>query len=395
MISLALATALAQDWPQFRGPDGQGHSAVKRLPLKWSDTSANIMWRTKIDGLGWSSPVIAGDRLWLTTAADDGTSLRALCLEVKSGRSLHDVEVFRRAAAGKIHRKNSHASPTPILDGDRVYVHFGSTGTACLSSAGEILWTQQLRYEPVHGPGGSPALDGGLLFINCDGSSGPHVVALDTATGQRLWKMTRPANAFEKKFSFSTPLVIEVGGQKQVVSPGAGGVTAYAPEDGAELWHLPYEGGYSVVPRPVSAHGLVFLGSGFDKPELLAIQPGDPARVIWKLQKNAPLTPSPLVVGDELYVVSDDGIASCLDARTGALHWRERIGGTFSASPLHGAGRIYLLDEKGTATVIRPGKAFERLATNAIEGRTFASPVPIEGALFLRTDSELLRIEAN
>lgn len=390
---LWLAMALAQDWPQFRGPDGQGRSAVERQPLKWSDTSANIAWRTRIDGLGWSSPVIGGGRLWLTTAADEGRSLRALCLDVKTGRPLHDVEVFRRPAAGKIHQKNSHASPTPILDGDGVTVHFGSYGTARLAADGKILWAEELRYDPVHGPGGSPALDGGLLFIHCDGLSGPHIVALDVATGKRMWKTTRPVNTFGKKFSFSTPLVIENDGRKQVISPAAGGVTAYAPEDGTELWHVPYENGYSVVPRPAFAHGMVFVGTGFDKPELLAIKLGENPHVAWKLQKNAPLTPSPLVVGDELYVVSDDGIASCLDARTGALHWRERIGGKFSASPLHAAGRITLLDEEGTATIVRPGKTFERLATNAIKGRTFASPVPIEGALFLRTESELLRID--
>jgi len=398
MRHLALLALLAQDWPQFRGPDGQGHSDVKSLPLAWSDTSPNIKWRTSIEGLGWSSPVIGGGKIWLTSAAG-GTSLRAVCLDAETGKQLHSVELFKLPSPPGIHKKNSHASPTPILDGDRVFVHFGPYGTACLSGEGKVVWKQELKYSPVHGPGGSPALVGELLILSCDGSDSQQVIALDRKTGAIRWKTPREPLPIAKKFAFCTPLAIDVAGKTQVVLPTAGAVTSYDPATGRAIWTARYGDGYSIVPRPVYGHGLVFVGTGFDRPTLIAVRPdgkGDvtDTHVAWKLDKGAPLNPSPLLVGDELYLVSDQGIGTCLDAKTGKVHWQERLGGNYSASPLHAAGRIYFLDENGATTVVKPGKAFEKLGRNEIKGRTFASPVPIEGALFLRTDTQLLRIEA-
>lgn len=390
---------IAQDWPQFRGPDGQGHSTVKSLPLKWSNSSANIKWKVPIKGLGWSSPVTAEGRIWLTTATKSGTSLRAICLDEKTGKEIHNVEVFRRLVAGRIHKKNSHASPTPILDGDRVYVHFGTYGTACLSSKGDVLWKRTLRYKHAHGPGGSPALHEDVLVISCDGTDVQFVVGLDPKTGKTLWKTPRIDNDSSKEFAFSTPLVIDVKKRTQVVSAGAGAVSSYDLKSGREIWHVKYPNGYSVVTRPVTGHGLVFVSSGWDRPALLAIRPdgaGDVTRthVEWKLTRGAPLSTSPLLVGDELYLVSDAGNARCVDARTGKLHWSERLRGKFSASPIHAAGRIYFQDERGTTTVIKPDKKFTRLARNRVSGRTLASLTPVEGALLLRTDKRLMRIES-
>lgn len=397
MTALLLAFLL-QDWPQFRGPDGQGRAGVKSLPLEWADASANIKWKVPVEGLGWSSPVVADGRLWLTTATDGGKSLRALCLDPATGRKVHDVEVFRRDEPGRIHKKNSHASPTPILDGDRVYVHFGTYGTACLSKEGKILWRQTLAYEHVHGPGGSPALHGEVLIINCDGAVAPFVTALDRKTGTVRWRSAREPNSYPKKFSFCTPLVIDVKGAAQVVSPGAGGVTSYDPVTGRPIWHVKYVGGYSVVPRPVYGHGLVFLSTGFDRPTLLAIRAdgrGDVTNthVAWRLDRGAPHSPSPVLVGDELYLVGDGGVGSCVDAKSGDVHWQERLGGNYSASPLFAADRLYFQSEEGVTTVVKPGKAFARLARNDVKARTFASPVPVEGALFMRTEAHLLRIE--
>ncbi len=391
--------AAAQDWTQFRGPDGQGHSKVEKLPLKWSDTGPGIAWKTPIEGLGWSSPVVSGERLWLTTATAEGRSLHAVCLDLKTGKPLRDVEVFKLEAPGKVHKKNSHASPTPILDGNRVYVHFGPHGTACLSDDGKVLWKQKLPYDPVHGPGGSPALIGELLIYSADGSDTQNVIALDRKTGALRWKVPRPANAGPKKFAFSTPLLVEVGAARQVLSAGAEAVTAHDPATGRILWWCRYPGGYSVIPRPVFGHGLVFLSSGYDKPVFYAIRvdgKGDvtDTHVAWRLDRNAPHSPSPLLVGDELYIVDDRGIATCLDAKTGKQHWQERIGGNHSASPFHAAGRIYFQDEDGVTTVIKADLKFEKLAQNTVKGRTLASPVPLEGALLLRTDTQLLRIDA-
>jgi outer membrane protein assembly factor BamB len=398
MTLIALILAL-QDWPQFRGPDGQGHADAKSLPLKWSEGSQNVAWKTAVAGLGWSSPVLSDGRIWMTAATEEGKSLRAVCLDATSGKELHNVEIFKLAAPGGIHKKNSHASPTPILEGDRVYVHFGPHGTACLSSKGAIVWKQQIRYSPVHGPGGSPALWRDLLLISCDGGDAQFVVGLDKKSGLQRWRTPREPNDYAKKFAFSTPLVIDVKGAPQAVSAGASSATAYDPQTGKPIWRVRYAEGYSVVPRPVYGHGLVFIGTGYDKPTLIAVRPdgkGDvtDSHVAWKLDKGAPHNPSPLLVGDELYIVSDSGVAACLDAKTGRENWRERLGGNFSASPLEAAGRIYFLDEDGALTVVKAGKTFEKLARNELKARTLASPAAVEGALYLRTDKHLYRINA-
>lgn len=391
-----LLLALLQDWPQFRGPDGQGHADVAKLPLAWSETS-NVGWRCAVPGLGWSSPVLSAGRIWLTTATEEGKSLRAVCIDATSGKILQDVEVFKLPAAGRIHNKNSHASPTPILEGDRVYVHFGASGTACLTTQGALVWKQQIKYSPVHGSGGSPALWKDLLLISCDGGDAPFVIALDKKTGQPRWKTPREPNDFAKKFAFSTPLVIDVKGVPQAVSAGASSATAYDPATGRPLWRVRYAEGYSVVPRPVYGHGLVFLATGYDRPTLIAVRAdgkGDvtDTHVAWRMDRNAPNNPSPLLIGDEIYTVSDNGVAACLDAKTGKEHWRERIGGNHSASPIFAAGRIYVQDEDGATTILKPGKTFEKLGRNEVKARTLASLLPVEGALFLRSDKHLLRI---
>ena len=400
LLVIALAgLAAAQDWPQFRGPDGQGHSDVKALPLKWSDGAENVKWKTAIDGLGWSSPVVSEGKIWLTTATDDGKSLRVVSLDAATGKELKNVEVFHVDAPPKIHNKNSHASPTPIVEKDRVYVHFGTNGTACLSTEGKPVWKQAIKYSMVHGSGGSPALVGDVLIFSCDGVDAQMVVALDKKSGAIKWKTPRESLQIPKKFAFSTPLAIDVKGVKQAVCPGAGAVTSYDPASGQPIWTAKYGTGYSNVPRPVFGHGLLFVSSGFDSPTLLAIKPdgrGDvtDTHVAWKMTKGAPLSPSPVLVGDELYLVDDRGTASCVDAVSGKVHWQERIGGNFSASPVHAAGQIYFLDENGATTVVKADKTFAKLSKNDLKGRTLASPAPIEGALFLRTDTQLFRIEA-
>jgi outer membrane protein assembly factor BamB len=391
--------SLAQEWPQFRGPDGQGHAKAMLVPQKWADGADNVRWTTPIDGLGWSSPVVSDGKIWLTTATDGNKSLRAVCIDATSGKVLHNVEVFKLDTPGPAHKKNSYASPTPIIDKDRVYVHFGPNGTACLSVEGKILWKQQqLKYNPVHGAGGSPALVGGNLIFTCDGLAEPFVAALDARTGALKWKTPRDNAGEPKKFSFCTPLEIEVGKSMQVIAPGAGEVQSLDPATGKVLWLARYPGGYSVVPRPVFGHGMVYFSSGFDRPVLLAVKvdgKGDvtESHIAWRLEKGAPLDPSPLLVEDELYVVSDQGIASCLDAKTGKPYWQERLGGQYSSSPVLAGGLIYFQSEDGLTTIVKAEKTFTKVGSNQVKGKTFASLVPIEGALFLRTDAHLMRIE--
>ena len=395
LISLTLSSSLslrAADWPQFRGPDGQGHSSEHDLPLEWSEDK-NIAWKVPIPGLGWSSPVIQGDRIWLTTALGEGRSLRAVCLHRKDGRTLNEVEVFLKDNPGRIHSKNSHASPTPILEDDRVYVHFGAHGTACLSSDGQILWRTELKYNHAHGPGGSPTLFGDLLIVSCDGTDVQYVVALDKQTGQIRWKQSRGKG----RMAFSTPLLIQEQGVDQLVSTGGDRVVSYDPPTGKELWWFPYDG-FSLVPRPVHGLGLVYVCSGYNSPVLYALRldgRGDlsGSHLAWSLSKGVPFNPSPVLVGQELYIVSDNGVASCLDARTGKVLWKERLKGNFSASPLAAPERIYFLNEAGETTVLAPGKEFKKLATNSIDGRTQASLAVTNNSIYLRSARFLYRIE--
>ncbi len=389
-----LVLCFAQDWPQFRGPGGQGASDAKGLPLAWSETQ-NVRWKVPIAGRGWSSPAIKDDRIWLTTALDGGRSLHAVALDRETGRTVQDVEVFRLRDVGDINSKNNPASPTPVLEHDRVYVHFGAFGTAALDSAGRILWKTRLEYSHAqHGPGGSPVLYDDLLIINCDGGDVQFVVALDKHTGKVRWKKFR--DGFQ---AYSTPLVVSLPAGDQVVSTGAHRAIAYEPRTGKEIWSVTYGDGFSNVPRPVYQDGLVFICTGFQQPSLLAVRLDgrkDVTRthVAWSTNRGVPLTPSPIVAGDQLYMVSDTGIASSLEAATGKEVWRVRLGsGNYSASPVHADGRIYFLSEEGESIVIAPGREFRPLARNQLDGPTLASMAVSASALFIRSQTHLYRIQ--
>ena len=242
LLALAGVVARADDWPQFRGPTGQGHSAERGVPLDWSE-SRNVSWKTAVPGRGWSSPVIAAGRVWLTTStAANGASLRALAYDVETGRETVNVEVFRIRNAELLNAKNSHASPTPIVEGDRVFVHFGAEGTAALSTSGELVWKTRHSYQSQHGNGGSPVLYGDLLILSCDGSDEAFVVALDKRTGKVRWKTSR-RQPWDQ--AYTTPLVIRVGERDQVVSVGAYRAGAYDPQTGKEIWRVSYADGFS------------------------------------------------------------------------------------------------------------------------------------------------------
>lgn len=391
----------ARQWPQFRGPGGQGHSAEQGLPLDWSEVR-HVLWKQPVPGTGWSSPVVKDGRVWLTTAVETGdggrrrgVSLRAVAFEAATGREAVNVEVFRVERPEPLNNKNSHASPTPIVDGNRVYVHFGAQGTAALTTAGDVVWRTRLPYRSQHGSGGSPALFGELLIINCDGDGGDaYVAALDTKTGRTRWKTPRQQPADQ---AYTTPLVIRAADRDQVISVGAYRAVSYEPATGREIWRVTYGDGFSNVPRPVFGHGLVFIATGFMQPSLLAVRPdgaGDVTRshVAWTLRRGVPLTPSPILVGDDLYMVTDIGIASCVDARTGTVHWQQRLEGNYSASPVFADGRIYFSSEEGLTTAIAPGRTFQRLAASRIDGATLASIAVADGSFFIRSNTHLYRI---
>ena len=393
VVGFLTTVARAGDSPQFRGPGGEGHSIETNLPVTWSETE-NIRWKTDIEGLGWSTPSIEGSQIWMTSAVDEGKSLRVICLDKDSGKILHSEEVFTPEQPGPIHKKNSYASPSVLIDGNRVFVHFGKLGTACLDRSAKMIWKKELQYNHRHGPAGSPIVYGNLLILACDGGDVQYVTALEKTTGEEVWKTMR-----DGAMAYSTPLLIDVDGKTQLVSTGGEWAMGYEPKTGKELWRFRYPKGYSNVPRPVYGDGLVFLCSGYDKPWLYAVKPngqGDvtESHMAWKLERGAPLNPSPLLLGQELYIVSDNGIAQCLDAKTGNQHWQQRLGGNFSASPLFADGRMYMLDETGATYVFAPSRnEYKELAVNTLPGRTQASIAAADGALFLRTDTALYRIQ--
>lgn len=393
-------------WPEFRGPGAQGHSTAKGLPTEWSPDK-NIVWRTELPGRAWSSPVVANGRIILTNAVplhgDDGSrgvSLRVFTVDATTGKVGWDTGIFQVTdeTALKMNKKNSQASPTVIHEAGRIYAHFGHHGTACLDEGGKILWTnREHALKAKHGTGGSPVLVDDLLIFHNDSDESPGVVALDKATGKTRWRVERPPTEAKNKFSFCTPLVIDVKGRKQVISPGSGIVQALDPKDGSEIWHVLYAAGYSVVPRPVHAHGMVFLGSGYNRAVGYAIKVdgrGDVTgtHVAWSTDKHVPLNPSMLVVGDELYMLDDGGYLSCMDARSGAMHYQERLIGPSSASLLFADGHIYAIDELGKTAVVVPGKTLQVIGTNELGEKTLASMAVCGNDLIIRTEKALYRV---
>ena len=402
-LLLQSTSAAVDHWPQFRGPRQQGHSDVTGLPVKWSETQ-NVRFKTLIPGEGWSSPVVWGDQVWMTTATDGGHSLRVVCVGREDGKIVHDVEVFRLDALEPKNAFNSYASPTPVIEAGRVYVSFGSYGNACLDTAtGKPVWkSQELKLDHKEGPGSSPILYKDLFILHCDGTDVQYVAALDKRTGKLAWKTDRTTDFGNKppdlRKAYNVPLVISENGRDLIVSVGAYRVNCYDPEDGKDVWSFATPG-FSVVPRPVYADGVVYVCTGYGAPELWAVRTdgkGDVGKshVLWKAKQGVPAKPSPLLIGSELYFVSDAGVARCVDAKTGQTLWQERLEGKYTASPVYADGHVYFFSEQGLTTVIRPDpKGAAIVAENELDGRFMASPAVADKALFLRTDKALYRIQ--
>lgn len=395
------ATA-ADEWPQFRGPDGQGHTESAGLPLKWSETE-NVKWKCADPGEGWSSPVISGNEIWMTTATGEGRSLRAVCVDFTSGKLLKDVEVFHCETPIFRHKMNSFASPSPILEAGRLYVSYGSCGIACLSTeTGAVLWKRNdMVIDHQVGPGSTPALWKDKLILVFDGKDQQYVVALNKATGETVWKTNRTfvdGKRPDPSHSSGTPLCVTVNGVDQVLAPGPQRAFAYDAATGRELWWVTYKG-WSICPRPLFAKGVFYLTTGWGTSALMAVRAdgrGDVTQssVVWKTGKQVPMMASPVLAGDRLYAVTDEsGAAYCLDAAMGADVWRDKIGGKFSASLLAAPGRIYFFDRDGTTTVIEAGDTFKILAQNKLDSGFMASAAVSGNALILRTRTHLYRIE--
>ena len=403
VLSFTAPVAQAQ-WPQFRGPDGQGHSDDQNVPMNWSENES-IAWKSAIPGEGWSSPVISNGQVWLTSSHDGGKSLHALCIDEKSGQLLFDVEVLTTTSVGPKHVQNGYASPTPVLDRERAYVHFGPRGTVCLDLEGNVLWKRtDMPFDLPQGAASSPVLHKDKLILICDGTDEQYVTALDKMTGKTLWKS--PRQHLERiqdksgffRMAYSTALVVDVNGSTQVIASGAEHVAAYDFETGKEIWWHNYVG-FSQVGRPSFGHGLFYvIGSvAQDHFCIYAIKSDangevKESDVVWENPNGIGHVPSPLLYKSEIYVVDDGGTAQCLDAKTGEVIWRERLGGRFRCSPIQVGNHIYFVNQDGKATIVRAGRDYVVDATNQLEGLFLASPAVASGALFLRSDKHLYRI---
>jgi outer membrane protein assembly factor BamB len=408
---LAATVAMHADWPQHRGPKGTGMVEGQHVPLTWSEEQ-NVRWKTPVHGRAWSSPVILDNQVWMTTATPDGKELFAVALDQETGKTLYDVKLFHVEEPQYAHPFNTYASPSPVIEPGRVYVTFGSPGTAAIDTkTGKVIWERRdLECNHFRGAGSSPIIFRDLLIMHYDGSDVQYVAALDKHTGKTVWKTPRsvdfrdigpdgkPMADGDFRKAFATPHIITVNGEPLLVSLGGRATYGYDPMTGRELWRIDEHGSHSASTRPVFGHGLLFYPTGFDTPKLLAVRPdgrGDvtSTHVVWQFARSVPNKPSILLVDDLLYLINDVGIASAVEAKTGELVWQSRVGGTFSASPIHVAGRIYLFDEDGKTTVIEAAREFKVLAENHLDNGFMASPAVAGNALFLRTRTDVYRIE--
>jgi outer membrane protein assembly factor BamB len=396
--------------------------------LHWNETE-NVSWKCPLPGQGWSSPVIFGNQIWMTSAhasvADDASRQRrlqattnsqplavvndlvmfAVCVDRQSGRRLHTIRLMTESSPEPIHTLNTFASPTPVIESGRLYCHFGANGTAAVDTGtGKVLWTnQELHVQHENGAGSSPVLWRDHLIFHCDGSDLQYIVALDKQTGEVAWRTPRSGPLRDNpqlRKAYGTPLIVRQGDRDVLLSPAADWVYGYDPEDGQELWRVSYEVlGFSIVPRPVRGDGLFYICTCFSQSQLLAFggigtDVATAPRIAWRYDRQVPRIGSPILVNGLLYFVSDNGgVLTCLEAKTGQLVWRERLGGNFAASPLAADGRVYFLDRDGRTHVIGAGRQFQLLASNQLDGQFMASPAVADNALFLRSDTALYRIE--
>lgn len=428
-LPLATAVALAgiqpilaaSHWPQFRGPEGDGHARHANPPTQWSESNG-VRWKTPIHGKGWASPVVWKDQVWVATATEDGQQLSVLCVDATNGKVIRDLKLFEVSNPQFCHKFNSYASPTPVIEEGRIYVTFGSPGTAALDTAtGRVLWERRdLECNHYRGSGSSPIVYGDLLIMHFDGSDAHYVVALNKNTGATVWRTERsvdfkdlgpdgkPASEGDFRKAYATPHIARLNDIPVLLSQGAKAFYAYNPANGEELWRVEERGNHSGSTRPVLGHGLVYIPTGFSTPFLLAIRPGAKGDVldvngtapadqqldiVWKSKRSIPKKPSLILHEDLLFGVEDGGVATCWNARTGETIWNERLAGNHSASPILANGRLYFCTEEGKTYVVAADRQFKILAENTLADGFMASPAVTGDALLLRTTRNLYRIE--
>lgn len=417
-------------WPQFRGPGGNGVVSGQDVPLHFGEKQG-LSWKTKLPGKAWSSPVIADGVVWVTTAVEvfpneeerlalleaagiekkkfkqlavaKSIQLKLIALDIESGDLMKTIDLTEIDTPDPIHSLNSYASPTPVIDGGHVYCHFGTYGTFCVDrSSHAIAWQRRLPLEHAVGPGSSPFIDDSRLVLIQDGMERQYVIALDKLSGETVWETDRPemdAPSGDQKKAYCTPIRVKgPSGREQLICMASQWMISYVPETGKEIWKVRHGKGFSIVPRPVSDGKKVYFSTGFGKPVLWAVNldgTGDvtDTHVAWTVSKGIPKKPSPLLDNGLIYVMEDNGVASCFDAETGDEVWKKRVGGNFSASPLMVGDRIYFGSHEGDVTVIAAGREYHVLAENKLDGQIMASPAVFDNTLIMRTAEAVYRFQ--
>ena len=415
----------AENWPQWRGPGGLGVSSETDLPEDW-DASTNVLWKTPIPGRGLSSPVVWGNEVYLTTSlegpvvpgagppshkgwrgednyvhpdamgADRRWTIKLSSLDAANGRVRWERVVHDGTVYDDRHKKNSYASSTPVTDGTRVWAFFDAEGLFCYDREGKLVWKTSMGRiaKGGMGHGMSPVLHGNLLILQCDVEmgDGSFIAAVDRDSGREVWRTAR-----SNRRSWATPLLVPVDGRVELVASGAESVIAYDPATGRELWRAPGVVSHP-IPSAVAGHGLVFASAGSQAKRAVALRPGGSgditgtANVAWQYEKGTAYVPSPILYGDYLYLMTDKGLVTCLDARTGVVQYeggRVPVPATFTASPVAFGGRILLTSEDGDTFVLRAGPKHEIVRTNTIGEPVFASPAIAGGRIYIRGEKNL------
>ena len=415
LLSIGYAEPTLKDqWPEFRGPNGNGIVAGERgLPTTWSEEK-NIAWKTKIDGKAWSSPVVWDDQIWITNSSADGKLMEGICINKKDGKIKYRLSLFSNETVEPLgNNVNSYGSPSPVIEKDAVYIHFGSYGTTAIdTNSGKEIWKRtDLECRHFRGPGSSPIIFQDMLILTMDGVDFQYVIALDKKTGKTKWKTERSTKwddvepdgkirgDGDLRKAYTTPTFMKVSGKIIMISPGAKSCFAYNPINGKELWNIPFSG-YSNASRTVIYKDNAIINSGYGKPHLISVKidpsaAGDISgtHINWDIFKRVPKRSSPIIVGDQLYMTTDEGILTCLDAKTGESNWSDRMPGHYSASPIFADGKLYFFSEMGHCYVIAPGGDYNLISKNKLDSGFMASPAISGKAIYARSKTHLYRIE--
>jgi len=407
---LPLSGNTQENWTHFRGSDLSGISTMEKAPLKW-DADKGIAWKSDIHGKGWSSPVVYGNQIWITTAAEDGSELFAVCIDYATGKIIYDIKLFTPSDIPGKHDFNSYATPTPCIEKGSVYVHFGSLGTACLNTSdGSVRWKRtDLKCNHVQGPGSSPVLYRNLLILHYEGTDVRFITALDKSTGMTVWKTDRPTEPYVPlpqigTKAYITPLILTIKGRDMLISNGSAVTIAYDPLTGKEIWRV-VRGAESTIAMPFSEKGIVYFYTGFmvDKEkgnfsELLAVNPdgsGDitNTNIIWRLRTQPLQLLTPVIKDGLIYTVDSENNMMCIDASSGTEIWKERKKSKFNASAVYAAGNIYFFSVRGETEIIRTGRKPGIIARNILNNQIWATPAFVRNSIILRTDKYLCRID--